>query len=58
LYRSSIAYDVVAENLIKKPERSPWNPAGLREVTNVEVRMSEFGPCLLPADPATTAGIR
>jgi HK97 family phage prohead protease len=58
LYRSSITYDVVAENLIKKPGRSPWNPEGLPELTYTEVRLAELGPCLRPADPATSAGIR
>jgi hypothetical protein len=57
-YGSSITYKVTAETLNKDPGRSPWNPEGLPELTNTEVRMSEFGPCRHPADPATSAGIR
>jgi hypothetical protein len=58
VYRSSITYEVTAETIIKEPGRSPWNPEGLPELTNNEVRLSELGPCLYPGDPATSAGIR
>jgi HK97 family phage prohead protease len=56
-YRSSITYWVLDEDLVDKPGMSDHNPDGLPELTILEVRCSELGPCLDPAFAGTCAGI-
>jgi HK97 family phage prohead protease len=58
LYRSSITYEVLDDHLVDKPGTSDHNPDGLPELTILEVRCSELGPCLTPAFAGTCAGIR
>jgi HK97 family phage prohead protease len=58
LYRSSFTFDVLDRDLVKEPGASAHNPAGLPEVTILEVRCSELGPCPDPAYAGTCAGIR
>jgi len=58
LYRSSFTFEVLNRDLVKEPGESAHNPDGLPEVTILEVRCSELGPCLNPAYSGTSAGIR
>lgn len=58
LYRSSFAFEVVADDLVTRPGVSAHNPRGLPELTVTEVRCSELGPCRHPAYAGTSAGIR
>ena len=58
IYGSSFTYEVLAEDLVKTPGRSRHNPAGLPELTILEVRCSELGPVVRPAYQGTSAGIR
>jgi HK97 family phage prohead protease len=58
LYRSSYTYEILREHLVKAPTPSEHNPDGLPELTILEVRCSELGPCRNPAYAGTSAGIR
>ncbi len=58
IYGSSFAFQVLDEHLVKSPGSSEHNPAGLPELTILDVRISELGPTYRPAYPQTSAGIR
>lgn len=58
LYRSSFTYDVLDEHLVKQPNPLDHNPGAIPELTLLEVRCSELGPCRSPAFKGTAAGIR
>lgn len=55
---SSFRFQVMREQVDKKPVRSDFNPAGLPQRTIKEVRMQEFGPVTFPAYAGARAGLR
>jgi phage head maturation protease len=57
-YGSSFRFNVLAEDFLRKPGKSAYNPSGLPERTVREVHMPEFGPVTFPAYPGATAGMR
>lgn len=57
-YGSSFMFEVLAEEWVREPEKSDFNPEGLPERTVTEVRLFEAGPVTWPANPDSTAGLR
>jgi len=58
LYGSSFRFNVLHQNVNKKPTRGDANPDGLPERTIKEARVREFGPVTFPAYEAAGAGMR
>jgi HK97 family phage prohead protease len=57
-YGSSMRFEVTAEDWVKKPTRSDYNPEGIPERTITRSRVKEFGPVTFPANAQATAGVR
>jgi HK97 family phage major capsid protein/HK97 family phage prohead protease len=58
VYGSSFRFRVVKDEWNYDPEMSDANPDGIPERTIQEVRLSEFGPTIYPANPEATASLR
>ena len=58
LYGASFRFQVLAEDFVRKPKPSDYNPDGLPERTITEARVREFGPVTFPAYAGATAGLR
>jgi|SRR6516162_3716910 len=58
LYGASFRFQVMAEQVRAKPEKSDYNPAGIEERKMTEVKVREFGPVTFPAYEDATAGVR
>jgi len=57
-FGSSYTFRPVKEEPNYRPQRSSYNPDALPEITLLEVRMREFGPCMFPVYKGTSAGVR
>lgn len=57
-YGSSFRFNVTAEDVARKPERSEHNPEGLPERSIVKASVFEIGPVTFPAYEGATAGVR
>lgn len=57
-YGSSFRFRVETEQFVERPQRSDYNPEGLRERTITAARVFEFGPVTFPAYAGATAGLR
>lgn len=58
VYGSSFRFKVMKDEWKHSPDPSDDNPEGLPERTITEVKVSEFGPTIYPANPEATAGVR
>jgi HK97 family phage prohead protease len=58
LYGASHRFGVVRASEDQRPERSDYNPDGIKEVTITEARLHELGPVTFPAYQGATAGMR
>jgi phage head maturation protease len=57
-YGTSFRFDVVRDEIVRRPGRSGHNPEGLPERTVIEARVPEFGPTPFPAYAGTSAAVR
>ena len=57
-YGASFRFRAMKEDWNDSPDRSTYNPDGLRERTITEAKVMEFGPVTFPAYPGSTAGLR
>ncbi len=57
-FGSSYTFRPIKDDWDYRPQRSTLNPEGLPEVTLLEVRMKEFGPCMFPVYAGATAAVR
>jgi hypothetical protein len=51
-------FGVVRASEEERPERSDYNPHGIKEVTITEARLHELGPVTFPAYEGATSGMR
>jgi phage head maturation protease len=57
-YGSSFRFTVDEEDVVRRPERSEYNPEGLPERSIVRASVFEVGPVTFPAYAGATAGVR
>lgn len=58
VYGSSFRFATEVDEWDKRPKKTAYNPRGIPERTIRKVRLYEFGPVTMPANPAATAGVR